>query len=196
MGGEPSRGKAAVMASLVLIFLAIMILASRYVWVDILGLESGPVNPYVAVAGGLIVGLAALELVYTYVYFHPIHMLSRTLDELRFAISRLVVGRKASGGRDNGGCSEVEIITEGPYRCVRHPVYTAAITAFIGASLIKHYFVLALAVLTIVYSILVIVEERMIDARTCGRYSEVMKGVPRLNPIALAVCVVRGQHEE
>ncbi|BAN90032.1 methyltransferase family protein [Aeropyrum camini] len=183
--------KAGVMTLLILAFLAVLALVSRWIWVSVLGFHPGPLHPALAVVGGFIVGLGVAELLYTYIYFSPILMLSNTMDDILDIVAGMFMGRPPWRPTAPGGCKDYRIVAEGPYRCVRHPVYTAALTAFLGATLVKHYFLLASILLSIAYILLSAAEEARLNAKTCGRYKEIMAGKPSISPLGLLRCMLR-----
>ncbi|BAA79776.1 hypothetical protein APE_0798 [Aeropyrum pernix K1] len=183
--------KASVMALIILAFLAVLVMVSRWLWINIMALDPGPIHPALAVVGGFIVGVGVAELLYTYIYFSPTTMLSNTIDDIVEIVGDILKGRAPWKPGSNVECREHNIVADGPYRCVRHPVYTAALTMFLGASLVKHYFLLASALMIAAYTILGVFEEARLNARTCGKYMEVMSDKPRLNPLSLLKCMLR-----
>ncbi|GBF09261.1 hypothetical protein apy_09860 [Aeropyrum pernix] len=185
------RLKAGLMAVIILAYLAVLVVVSRWIWINIMALDPGPIHPALAVVGGFIIGVGVAELLYTYIYFSPTTMLSNTIDDIVEIIEDILGGRIPWKPKSNEGCRGHNIVADGPYKCVRHPVYTAALTMFLGASLVKHYFLLASILMLFVYIILSAVEEARLNAKTCGKYAEVMGGKPRLNPLSLLKCMLR-----
>jgi protein-S-isoprenylcysteine O-methyltransferase Ste14 len=77
------------------------------------------------------------------------------------------------------------VVTEGPYRFVRHPSYTGLLLAFTGIGLMVGNWlgVAALATLpTIAYVIRIFVEERTLQSEMGERYAEYARGRSRLLP--------------
>jgi protein-S-isoprenylcysteine O-methyltransferase Ste14 len=181
--------EAAVMAALIIGALGAAAYVSFAVW-RLLGLPEGPYHPALSVAGAFLFAAGFAALVWTYSVFPPLDMLSTTIRslprELAFALRR-VSGRSASGCRGSG----VAIVAEGPYRCVRHPVYSSALIMFVGLGLIKGPFLLLAAASLPVYYALALVEEWYLDYETCGGYSSSVKARYRLNPLALLACLAR-----
>ncbi len=79
--------------------------------------------------------------------------------------------------------SGTSIITRGPYRLIRHPMYSAVLL-FIWASIASHCSVLTLAIgiaVTVVCIARVIVEERLLRA-TCPDYLDYSRSTKALVP--------------
>jgi protein-S-isoprenylcysteine O-methyltransferase Ste14 len=77
------------------------------------------------------------------------------------------------------------LVDGGPYGCVRHPIYAAALACFCGFALLMSPFALALTVLLgIVWALKATVEERFLRARFSGydEYAERVRHrlVPRV----------------
>ncbi len=195
--------EAMVMLLIIVSTMAALIIAAFTLW-SLLGLPSGPYSPLLSLIGGLVVACGVTSLVWTYSVFPPLRMLPLTLSGLREeflvalkllpSIAAMRIGGPATAATSYE-CSKVgervEIVTQGPYGCVRHPVYASVLTIAAGLSLIKGPFIIVTAVLAVVYYLLGLAEERILDMKSCGRYSEVMRGKPRLNPAKLIYCMVR-----
>jgi protein-S-isoprenylcysteine O-methyltransferase Ste14 len=76
------------------------------------------------------------------------------------------------------------VITTGPYRFVRHPMYTAAILLFVGTPLLlgSWYGLIGAAIIMALFCVRITIEERTLRAELEG-YTEYAAGVPyRLIP--------------
>ena len=111
-------------------------------------------------------------------------MLSHTLKTLPEEITSLFHREECRGPK-------ASVITKGPYRCVRHPLYSSVTLLFFGLSLVKAPLLITTALLYIVYNLLGYMEERYLRQVTCGGYDEAMKGVPRINPLSMLACILR-----
>ena len=174
------------MALIIIIFLSLVTIFSFIVW-NRLGLPEGPVRLELALVGVLLVFAGITGIVWVYLKFPPIAMLSLTIKSLPGEVAALI-----GVYRPPSRCtSTFKIVVEGPYRCTRHPLYSSALLVFTGLGLIKHPFLLASALLYAGYMVIATAEERYLELVTCGEYSRAMKGVPRLSPFSMLLCLIR-----
>jgi len=190
--GVRGAAKALVMALLIASFLASLAAVSRLIWLYALrplGVpECSP--PPLQALGVLVALLGVAGLVWVYSVFPPVRMLCRTLSDLPEtvkAVTRLLLRRRPAA---RAGCSGgIEVVAEGPYRCVRHPLYSSALLALAGCSIAAPWLLPAPVIAAPVYYILSLAEEAVLDERTCGSYSQAMRCRPLLNPLRLALCI-------
>jgi protein-S-isoprenylcysteine O-methyltransferase Ste14 len=101
---------------------------------------------------------------------------------LAFAIwARVHIGR--NWGTPMTQKDDPELVTSGPYRLVRHPIYSGILVAGIGTALALSWFWLAafaLAGIYFVYS--ATVEERYLDERFPGSYAAYRRSTKMLVP--------------
>jgi len=77
------------------------------------------------------------------------------------------------------------LVTRGPYRWIRHPLYTTGIAIFIALGLVQaSWLILLLAVIGFVLIQLVVIpaEERALTAKFGDRYRDYMTGTGRMLP--------------
>lgn len=68
--------------------------------------------------------------------------------------------------------AEPELVTSGPYRLVRHPIYSGLLLALLGTALATNlYWLLALAFLGAYFTYSATVEERLLTASFPGEYA-------------------------
>jgi protein-S-isoprenylcysteine O-methyltransferase Ste14 len=105
-------------------------------------------------SGSLMVHSPALEAVGTIVF----------LSGLAFAVwARLHLGR--NWGMPMTERAEPELVTSGPYRFVRHPIYTGILAGVLGTALaVNLYYLIPLAVMTAYFAYSATVEERLLTA--------------------------------
>lgn len=190
--GHRGAALATAMALLILSFLAAMAGGSYLAWRVLLSQLGFPfMSPApLAVTGFLIALLGIAGLVWVYSVFNPLVMLCTTIQGLpKLALTAVSIALR---GSKPGQCMERRrlIVASGPYRCVRHPLYSSVIITFIGLSVALPWLLAALLLLVIIYYILSRLEEAELDDETCGKYSRVMNGIPRLNPLAMLLCII------
>ena len=82
--------------------------------------------------------------------------------------------------------AEPELVTSGPYRYVRHPIYTGILMGLLGTALaINLYYLIALAVLTGYFVFSATVEERNMTVAFPEQYPEYKAHTKMLIPFAL-----------
>ena len=82
--------------------------------------------------------------------------------------------------------AEPELVTSGPYRFVRHPIYTGLLLGVLGTALATNVFGLAiLAVLTVYFYWVTTVEERNMTEIFPTAYPEYRRHTKRLIPFVL-----------
>jgi len=87
----------------------------------------------------------------------------------------------AAGVLDKGG----ELCTDGPYRCVRHPLYVGSFVAAVGFCVMMRAVWASTAVLllfAVLYAAQVSMEERLLRAQYGERYAEYAAKVPKVAP--------------
>lgn len=192
--GLRGLAKSTLMATLIASFLVFLVLASRVLWLEVLRQIGVPeYSPLPLAVLGLLVAAAGFAgLLWVYSTFNPLHMLCRTISDLpdtvRAALQLAVAPASVS---PVSGCGSERIVVEGPYSCVRHPLYSSVILILIGASLAVPWLLPSLAIAVPAYYILSLAEERVLNERTCGAYSKAMRDKPLLNPLRLAFCTVK-----
>jgi protein-S-isoprenylcysteine O-methyltransferase Ste14 len=82
--------------------------------------------------------------------------------------------------------AEPELVTSGPYRFVRHPIYTGLLTAMLGTALISSLLgLIVVAVLTAYFCYCGIIEERNLAASFPNAYPEYRSKTKMLIPFLL-----------
>lgn len=104
--------------------------------------------------GSLMIHSQALEAVGTIVF----------LSGLAFAVwARLHLGR--NWGMPMTERAEPELVTSGPYRFVRHPIYSGILVGVLGTAVaVNLYYLIPLAVMTAYFVFSATVEERLLTA--------------------------------
>ena len=108
---------------------------------------------------------------------------------LKMELTRLgfkVVGESASGGKILELYEQHELVTEGPYRFVRHPMYTSVYLKGIGILLLSANWIAGggyLAAVTWMYASRVRDEEQMMVERFGEEYRNYMSRTSRLVPL-------------
>jgi protein-S-isoprenylcysteine O-methyltransferase Ste14 len=77
------------------------------------------------------------------------------------------------------------VVSDGPYRFVRHPSYTGALVAFIGLGILVHNWMAALLLvvpITIMFLWRIHIEERALSAALGKAYTDYMARTKRLIP--------------
>lgn len=76
-----------------------------------------------------------------------------------------------------------ELVTTGPYRLVRHPIYSGFILAFIGSYLVTSQSWMLLLVICVPYFIYsAVMEERLMDGQFPDQYADYKKRTKMLIP--------------
>lgn len=75
-----------------------------------------------------------------------------------------------------------ELITSGPYRWVRHPIYTGMLLALIGSSLISGFDLIILIIYYVMFILRIPVEERYMMQLFPDQYPEYKKTTKKLIP--------------
>ena len=177
--------EASLMVVLIMTFLVVIVSLSFTIW-SIIGLPEGPFNTFMTLLGLVIAFFGLYGIIWVYMVFPPHAMLSHTIRTLPEEVSSLF-HRKDCRGYEYG----VEVVDKGPYKCVRHPLYSSVTLFFFGLSFIKAPLLIATVLLYIIYNLLGYMEERYLSQVTCGRYDEIMRGVPSLNPLSMLACILR-----
>jgi protein-S-isoprenylcysteine O-methyltransferase Ste14 len=82
--------------------------------------------------------------------------------------------------------AEPELVTSGPYRLVRHPIYTGILVGVLGTALaINLFYLIPLAVLTAYFVVSATVEERMLTATFPDTYPSYKAHTKKLIPFLL-----------
>jgi protein-S-isoprenylcysteine O-methyltransferase Ste14 len=104
---------------------------------------------------------------------------------IAFAVwARLHLGR--NWGMPMTKRAEPELVTSGPYRFVRHPIYTGLLTAMLGTVLVNSLFgLIVVAVLVAYFYYCGIVEERNLAATFPAAYPEYRSRTKMLIPFLL-----------
>jgi len=78
---------------------------------------------------------------------------------------------------------EPELVTTGPYRTIRHPIYTGIILGMIGTAIaVSIYWVIAVVVLGAYFIYSAVVEERNMTRLFPGIYPEYKRSTKMLIP--------------
>jgi protein-S-isoprenylcysteine O-methyltransferase Ste14 len=107
------------------------------------------------------------------------------LAGMGFAVSaRLYLGR--NWGMPMTQKDDPELVTSGPYRFVRHPIYSGILLAILGTALATNlYWLIALAVMGAYFIYTVIVEERLMTASLPAAYASYRARTKMLIPFVL-----------
>lgn len=126
-------------------------------------------------SGSLTVHSPVLEAVGTIVF----------LSGLAFAVwARVHLGR--NWGMPMTERAEPELVTSGPYRFVRHPIYTGILAGVLGTALaVNGYYLLPLAVMMAYFAFSATVEERLLTASFPQAYPEYKTHTKMLIPFVL-----------
>jgi protein-S-isoprenylcysteine O-methyltransferase Ste14 len=82
--------------------------------------------------------------------------------------------------------AEPELVTSGPYRFVRHPIYSGLLLAVLGTALATNlYWLIALAVLGAYFTYSATVEERLMTTSFPGEYASYKAHTKMLIPFVL-----------
>jgi protein-S-isoprenylcysteine O-methyltransferase Ste14 len=82
--------------------------------------------------------------------------------------------------------TEPELVTSGPYRFVRHPIYSGLLLALLGTALATNlYWLIALAVLGAYFTYSATVEERLMTTSFPGEYASYKAHTKMLIPFVL-----------
>lgn len=82
--------------------------------------------------------------------------------------------------------TEPELVTTGPYRFVRHPIYSGLLLALLGTALATNlYWLIALAVLGAYFTYSATVEERLMTTSFRGEYASYKAHTKMLIPFVL-----------
>jgi protein-S-isoprenylcysteine O-methyltransferase Ste14 len=82
--------------------------------------------------------------------------------------------------------AEPELVTSGPYRLIRHPIYTGLLTAMLGTALVNNLLgLVVVAVLVAYFYYCTIVEDRNLAAAFPETYPEYKSKTRRLIPFLL-----------
>lgn len=75
-----------------------------------------------------------------------------------------------------------ELVTSGPYRYVRHPIYTGAFFAMLGSALVSPWWTIMLVALTIYFAYSAFEEEKTMLAKFPQAYADYIKRSKRFIP--------------
>jgi protein-S-isoprenylcysteine O-methyltransferase Ste14 len=82
--------------------------------------------------------------------------------------------------------AEPELVTSGPYRFVRHPIYSGILLGVLGTALaVNLYYLIALALMTAYFVFSAIVEERLMTASFPDAYPKYKAHTKMLIPLVL-----------
>jgi len=76
-----------------------------------------------------------------------------------------------------------ELVTTGPYRFVRHPIYTGILLAMLGSAIIRPFWIVAFVCLTAYFIYSARTEERIMSSQFPGEYTEYKKRTKMLVPL-------------
>ena len=126
-------------------------------------------------SGGLTIHSPVLEAVGTIVF----------VSGLAFAVwARIHLGR--NWGMPMTERAEPELVTSGPYRYIRHPIYTGILVGLLGTALaINLYYLIAMAVVTGYFVFSANVEERNMTDAFPDQYPEYKAHTKMLLPFVL-----------
>ncbi|PZR77308.1 MAG: isoprenylcysteine carboxylmethyltransferase family protein [Chthoniobacterales bacterium] len=96
--------------------------------------------------------------------------------------ARFVLGRNWSGVVTLK--EEHELIVRGPYRCVRHPIYTGLITMYLGTAIVAGYFGGVIGIVLVFASFWIKLgdEEKLMSRQFPGEYADYQARVKRIVP--------------
>jgi len=112
--------------------------------------------------------------------------LGLTVAGVAFAIwARVTLGANWSGRAVVKG--QHQLIQSGPYRWVRHPIYTGLLVAFLGTALLRcaPRTLLGVATFAFIFSWKMVLEERLLAAEYGERYQDYRRRVKALIPFVL-----------
>jgi protein-S-isoprenylcysteine O-methyltransferase Ste14 len=82
--------------------------------------------------------------------------------------------------------TEPELVTSGPYRFVRHPIYSGLLLAVLGTALaVSLYWLIALSFLVAYFTYSATVEERLLTTSFPGEYARYKAHTKMLIPFVL-----------
>ena len=76
-----------------------------------------------------------------------------------------------------------ELVTTGPYRIVRHPIYTGIVLAMLGSTMVTPFWIVAFVCLTAYFVYSARTEERIMTSQFPGQYPEYKKRTKMLAPL-------------
>jgi protein-S-isoprenylcysteine O-methyltransferase Ste14 len=95
--------------------------------------------------------------------------------------ARVYLGR--NWGMPMSRKADPELVTTGPYKSVRHPIYTGIILAMIGTTLaVSVYWLAALVFVSVYFSVSAVVEERNMAAQFPSTYPAYKRSTKMLIP--------------
>jgi protein-S-isoprenylcysteine O-methyltransferase Ste14 len=95
--------------------------------------------------------------------------------------ARIYIGR--NWGMPMSRKDEPELVTSGPYRTIRHPIYTGIILAMVGTTIaVSLYWFIAVAALGVYFSVSAVTEERYLTEQFPNAYPEYKHSTKMLIP--------------
>jgi protein-S-isoprenylcysteine O-methyltransferase Ste14 len=105
--------------------------------------------------------------------------------------ARVYIGR--NWGMPMSQKTDPELVTTGPYRSIRHPIYSGIILAMIGTTVaVSPYWLVAVALFGAYFTYSAIMEERFMASRFPDSYPEYKRSTKMLIPFILLVALRAG----
>jgi protein-S-isoprenylcysteine O-methyltransferase Ste14 len=135
--------------------------------------------------GILLIGISYAALWQTHFWEHPPAFWQIALEFFFFALAAMLswTAKRALGKQwriDAGINTDHELVTAGPYRVVRHPIYTSMLSTFLGTGvLVAPWWLLlvSMAVLLAGTEIRVHVEDSLLSSHFGGRFQDYKQNV-------------------
>jgi protein-S-isoprenylcysteine O-methyltransferase Ste14 len=151
------------------------------------GTRSGRVRPPILLVFVGVVLLRVFKVGSLTVHSPALHVLGAVFVGLGLALAiwaRIYLGR--NWGMPMTKKDEPELVTSGPYRFVRHPIYSGLLLAFLGTALaINVYLLIALGVMGIYFVYSARVEERLMTSTFPSVYPSYRARTKMLIPFLL-----------
>ncbi|BAN90458.1 methyltransferase family protein [Aeropyrum camini] len=148
---EALAGEALAIAFNVLVALYI----GKLFW-RLLGVELHP-GYGLKLLGGAVTLLGLILVAWVLTVFRPLHMLGSTLDTSRWFIGNYILGLRIRTRPRS------MLVTHGPYRCTRNPLYLGVLTMMFGLGLIYGYPLISTLLLYAWFTLVIRIEEKYME---------------------------------